>query len=76
MKLLKYSLIVDVKCGFWNVELDIELSDFNFFGCYCFYCMLFWFKNVIRCILIEEFEGCIDVIGIVDDIVVFGKFEE
>ena len=75
--------IVDAKCGYWNVELDKEssyLTTFNSpYGRYRFQRMPFGLKmaqDVFQSKIDQTFEGCSGVIGISDDIVVFGRNEE
>lgn len=75
--------IVDAKCGYWNIELDQEssyLTTFNSpFGRYRFLRMPFGLKmsqDVFQYKIDQTFEGCKGVVGIADDIVVFGKSEE
>jgi transposase InsO family protein len=75
--------IVDVKCGYWNVELDEEssfLTTFNSpFGRYRFRRMPFGLKmsqDIFQTRIDQTFEGCEGVVGIADDIVIFGKDEE
>ena len=75
--------IVDVKCGYWNVELDEEstyLTTFNSpFGRYRFLRMPFGLKmsqDVFQAKIDQTFEGCKGVVGIADDIVVSGKTTE
>ena len=75
--------IVDVKCGYWNVMLDEEssyLTTFNSpYGRYRFKRMPFGLKmsqDVFQTRIDQTFEGCKGVIGIADDIVIFGKNEE
>ena len=75
--------IVDAKCGYWNVVLDKEssyLTTFNLpFGRYRFKRMHFGLKmsqDVFQTKIDQTFEGCEGVVGIADDIVVFGKTTE
>ena len=75
--------IVDAKCGHWNVALDEEssyLTTFNFpFGRYRFKRMRFGLRmsqDVFQTKIDPTFEGCEGVVGIADDIVVFGKTTE
>ena len=75
--------IVDAKCGYWNVVLDKEssyLTTFNSpFGRYRFKRMPFGLKmsqDVFQTKIDQTFEGCEGVVGIADDIVVFGKTTE
>ena len=72
--------IVDAKCGYWNVVLDKEysyLTTFNSpFGRYRFKRMpsgLKMSQDVFQTKIDQTFEGCEGVVGIADDIVVFGK---
>ena len=74
---------VDVKCGYWNVELDEEssyLTTFNSpFGRYRFLRMPFGLKmsqDIFQARIDQTFEGCPGVTGIADDIVVYGKSEQ
>ncbi|XP_005101611.1 uncharacterized protein LOC101852102 [Aplysia californica] len=75
----KYFSILDAKCGYWNVELDDSsyLTTFNSpFGRYRFLRMPFGLRmsqDVFQAKIDQTFEGCKGVIGIADDIVVFGK---
>ena len=71
--------IVDVKCGYWNVELDDEssyLTTFNTpFGRYRFLHMPFGLKmrqDVFQARIDQTFEGCSGVTGIAADIVTYG----
>ena len=82
LKDAKYFSIVDAKCGYWNVELTQEssyLTTFNSpFGRYRFLRMPFGLKmaqDVFQSKIDQTFEGCEGVIGISDDIVVFGTTE-
>ena len=75
--------IVDVKCGYWNVELDEEstyLTTFNSpFGRYRFLRMPFGLKmsqDIFQAKIDQTFEGCQGVVGIADDIVICGKTTE
>ena len=75
--------IVDAKCGYWNVVLDKEssyLTTFNSpFGRYRFKRMPFGLKmsqDVFQTKIDQTFDGCEGVVGIADDIVVFGKTTE
>ena len=75
--------IVDVKCGYWNVELDDEssyLTTFNTpFGRYRFLRMPFGLKmsqDVFQARIDQTFEGCSGVTGIADDIVTYGTSDE
>ena len=75
--------IVDVKCGYWNVELDDEssyLTTFNTpFGRYRFLRMPFGLKmsqDVCQARIDQMFEGCSGVTGIADDIVTYGTSDE
>ena len=79
----KYFSIVDAKCGNWNVELDEQSSFFTIFnspfGRYRFLRMPFGLKmsqDVFQAKIDQTFEGCEGVIGIADDIVVYGTTEE
>ena len=71
--------IVEAKWGYWNVVLDKEssyLTTFNSpFGRYGFKRMPFGLKmsqDVFQTKIDQTFEGCEGVVGIADDIVVFG----
>ena len=75
--------IVDAKCGYWNVQLDEQssyLTTFNSpFGRYRFLRMPFGLKmsqDVFQRKIDQTYEGCEGVIGIADDIVVYGKGDE
>ena len=75
--------IVDVKCGYWNVELDnvsTYLTTFNSpFGRYRFLRMPFGLKmsqDIFQAKIDQTLEGCEGVVGIADDIVVCGKTTE
>ena len=75
--------IVDAKCGYWNVGLHEEssyLTTFNSpFGRYRFKRMPFGLRmsqNVFQTKIDQTFEGCEGVVGIADNIVVFGKTTE
>lgn len=72
-------MVLDVKNGFWYIQLD-ELSSFViifgiFWGCYWWFCLFFGVFLVL-----EEFQRRIDIVFegllgqkvIVDDILVFG----
>ena len=79
----KFFSILDAKCGYWNVELDEEssyLTTFNSpYGRYRFLRMPFGLKmsqDVFQAKIDQTFEGCNGVIGIADDIVVFGRTQE
>ena len=79
----KFFSIGDAKCGYWNVNLDLEssyLTTFNSpFGRYRFLRMPFGLKmsqDVFQAKIDQTFEGCNGTIGIADDIVVYGKSEE
>ncbi|XP_020903454.1 uncharacterized protein K02A2.6 [Exaiptasia diaphana] len=74
--------IVDAKCGYWNVVLDEEssyLTTFNSpYGRYRFKRMPFglkMFQDIFQTRIDQTFEGCNGVIGIADDIVVYGDSE-
>ena len=74
--------IVDVKCGYWNIILDEDssyLTTFNSpYGCYRFKRMLCGLKmsqDIFQTRIDQTFEGCCGVIGIADDIVVYGDSE-
>ena len=74
--------IVDAKCGYWNVVLDEEssyLTTFNSpYGRYRFKRMPFGLKmsqDIFQTRIDQTFEGCNGVIGIADDIVVYGENE-
>ena len=74
--------IVDAKCGYWNIILDEESSYLTMFnspyGCYCFKRMPFGLKmsqDIFQTHINQTFEGCHGVIGIADDIVVYGDSE-
>ena len=71
--------IVDVKSGYWNVILDEEsifLGTFNSpYGRYRFKLMPFGLQtscDIFQTRIDQTFEGCKGVIGIADDIVIFG----
>ena len=75
--------ILDASSGYWNVTLDEEssyLTTFNSpFGRYRFKRMPFGLKmsqDVFQSKIDQTFEGCNGVVGIADDIVVFGKTAE
>ena len=75
--------IVDAKCGYWNVVLDKEssyLTTLNSpFGRYSFKGMSFGLKmsqDVLQTKIDQTLEGCEGVVGIADDIAVFGKTTE
>ena len=75
--------ILDARSGYWNVTLDEESSystTFNSpFGRYRFKRMSFGLKmsqDVFQSKIDQTFEGCNGVVGIADDIVVFGKTTE
>jgi hypothetical protein len=75
--------ILDARSGYWNVTLDEEssyLTTFNSpFGRYRFKRMPFGLKmsqDVFQSKIDQTFEGCNGVVGIADDIVVFGKTAE
>ena len=79
----RYFSIVDAKCGYWNVQLDEQssfLTTFNSpFGRYRFLRMPFGLKmsqDVFQAKIDQTFEGCEGVIGIADDIVIYGTTEE
>ena len=74
--------IVDAKCGYWNIILDEESSYLTMFnspyGCYRFKRMPFGLKmsqDIFQTHINQTFEGCHGVIGIADDIVVYGDSE-
>ena len=74
--------IVDAKCGYWNIILDEEssyLTTFNSpYGRYHFKRMPFGLKmsqDIFQTRIDQTFEGCHGVIGIADDIVVYGDSE-
>ena len=74
--------IVDAKCGYWNIILDEDssyLTTFNSpYGCYRFKRMLFGLKmsqDIFQTRIDQTFEGCRSVIGIADDIMVYGDSE-
>ena len=74
--------IVDAKCGYWIIILDEDssyLTTFNSpYGCYRFKRMLFGLKmsqDIFQTHIDQTFEGCRGVIGIADDIVVYGDSE-
>ncbi|XP_065190824.1 uncharacterized protein K02A2.6-like [Sycon ciliatum] len=75
--------IVDVKCWYWNVELDDESSYLTTFNTpivrYRFLRMPFSLKmsqDVFQARIDQTFEGCPDVTGIADDIVTYGTSDE
>ena len=79
----KFFSIVDAKCGYWNVNLDLEssyLTTFNPpFARYRFLRMPFGLKmsqDVFQAEIDQTFEGCNGTISIADDIGVYGKSEE
>ena len=79
----KFFSIVDAKCGYWNVNLDLEssyLTTFNLpFGRYRFLGMPFGLKmsqDVFQAKIDQSFEGCSGTVGRADDIVIYGKSEE
>ena len=74
--------IVDAKCGYWNIILDKDssyLTTFNSpYGCYRFKRMLFGLKmsqDIFQTRIDQTYEGCRGVIGIADDVVVYGDSE-
>ena len=74
---------MDAKCGYWNVNLDLEssyLTTFNSpFGRYRFLRMPLGLKmsqDVFQAKIDQTFEGCNGTVGIADDIVVYGNSEE
>ena len=74
--------IVNAKCGYWNIILDEEssyLTTFNSsYGRYRFKRMPFGLKmsqDIFQTRIDQTFEGCHAVIGIADDIVVYGDSE-
>lgn len=78
----RYFSILDAKCGYWNIKLDKEssyLTTFNTpYGRYRFLRMPFGLKmsqDIFQMKIDQTFEGCSGVIGISDDIIVFGKDE-
>lgn len=78
----QYFSICDAKCGYWNIELDEEssyLTTFNSpFGRYRFNRMPYGLKmsqDIFQAKIDQTFEGCPGVIGIADDIVIYGKTE-
>ena len=79
----KLSSIVDAKCGYWNFELDEEssyLTTFNsLIGQYRFLRMPFGLKmsqDVFQAKIDQTYEGCKGVVGIADDIVVYGRSDD
>lgn len=79
----QYFSILDAKCGYWNVELDEESSYLTTFnspeGRFRFLRMPFGLRmsqDIFQKKIDQTFEGCQGVIGIADDIVVFGKTEQ
>ena len=75
--------ILDARSGYWNVTLDEESSYLTTFnspiGRYRFKRMPFGLKmsqDVFQSKIDQTFEGCNGVVGIADDIVVFGKTAE
>ena len=76
----KHFSILDAKCGYWNVELDEPSSFLTTFnspcGRYRFLRMPFGLRmsqDVFQARIDQLVEGLTGVIGIADDIVVFGK---
>ena len=79
----KFFSIVDAKCGYWNVELDNELSNLTTFNSpfsrYRFLRMPFGLQmsqDVFQAKIDQTFEGCRGTIGIADDFVLFGESEQ
>ncbi|XP_012942933.1 uncharacterized protein K02A2.6-like [Aplysia californica] len=79
----QYFSILDAKCGYWNVEFDEESSYLTTFnspeGRFRFLRMPFGLRmsqDIFQKKMDQTFEGCQGVIGITDDIVVFGKTEQ
>ena len=75
--------ILDARSGYWNVTLDEESSYLTTFnspvGRYRFKRMPFGLRmsqDVFQSKIDQTFEGCNGVVGIADDIVVFGKTTE
>ena len=75
----KFFSIVDAKCGYWNVNLNLEssyLTTFNLsFGHYRFLGIPFGIK-MSQAKIDQSFEGCRGTVGRADDIVIYGKSEE
>ena len=74
---------MDTKCGYWNVNLDLESSyptTFNSpFGRYRFLRMPFGLKmsqDVFQAKIDQTFQGCNGTVGIAHDIIVYGNSEE
>ena len=79
----KFFSIVDAKCGYWNVNRDLEssyLTKFNSpFGRYRFLRIPFGLEmshDVFQAKIDQTFEGCYGTVAIADHIVVYGKSEE
>ncbi len=79
----KYFSILDAKSGYWNVVLDEESSYFTTFnspyGRYRFKRMPFGLRmsqDIFQAKIDQTFEGCAGVVGIADDIVIFGRTVE
>ena len=79
----KFFSIVDAKCGYWNVNLDLEsspLTTFNSpFGRYRVLQMPFGLKmsqDIFQAKNDQTLEGCSGTVGIADVIVIYGKSEE
>ena len=79
----KWFSVLDAKCRYWNIVLDEEsrlLTTFDTpFGRFCFKQLSFGLissQDVFQKIMDQTFEGLIGVVGIADNIVVFGKSEQ
>ena len=79
----KWFSVLDAKSGYWNIVLDEEsqlLTTFNTpFGRFCFKRLPFGLissQDVFQKRIDQTFEGLTGVVGIADDIVVFGKSEQ
>ena len=71
--------IGEAKCIYRNVVLGKESIKLTTFGRYRFSCVLFSLKiaqDVFQTEMDQTFEGCKGVVGIADEIVLFGKIKE
>ena len=74
---------MDAKCGYWNVNLDLESSYLTTLnsplGRYRFLRMPFGLKmyqDVFQAKIDQTFEGCSGTVGIAEEIVIYVKSEE
>ena len=78
----KYFSKLGAKNGYWSIKLDPEsqpLTTFNFpFGRYCFWRMLFGLimsQEVFRQKMDMILQKCPGTIGLIDNIIVYGKIK-